>query len=198
MSANSEGICDNLKAVVDGIRLVARLSGFLVGRVRGDGDQDVGNPQLAFTRSLLLLVAEIILDLRRRDLDAVVDFALAQPRDGDLVADIFPEFLEGVAIGAEDFPELRHRQVVFLGDVGDGCIEALVVDHNAGAVSDLQLDFFEDQTFNYLAFEHRRRRHRGPLLAQLLAYPVELLVDLALHDDVFVDDCDDAVEFHRR
>ena len=129
--------------------------------------------------------------------DPVVDLALAQPRHDDLGADVLAKLRERHAVSFERRAQLRHRDLVLLGDPPDRAIELRVVDAQPRLLGELELDAVGDHALEELPFDDRPRRRRGSLLRELLHRELSSLLELARGDRLVVDDGDDAVDHDR-
>ncbi len=141
-----------------------------------------------------LVLLQVAVDLAVAHLDLVVDLALAQLRQQDLVAHLVAELVEVHAVALERGTELRQREVVALGDALDGGVELRVPDLEPALLRQLQLRLLEDQPLQDLALEHLAIRQRRALAPQLALHERDVLVELALRHHVLVDDRHDAVD----
>ena len=127
-------------------------------------------------------------------LDLVVNLALAQPRQEDLLAQVLAPAFERHAVRFEGFAKLGERHVVVLGDALHRAVELQLVDADAGLARHLQLRLLEDQALEHLVLEHVALGRGRALPAQLPLGAVDGLVQLGQRDDFLVDDRDDAVD----
>ena len=162
------------------------------------GDQDVRDVVFADCSGAFFCLLQVLVDLARRDGDALDHVALAQQRERELLA-------HGVAIAGvvdalrgQRLRQLRQRDVVALGDFLERAVQRLVGNLEAGAVRALHLDFLQHQPLEHLLAQHVLRRQLELLLAQALGDHGDLLVELALEHDAVVDHGGDAVEQRRR
>ena len=101
-----------------------------------------------------------------------------------------------VAVGLQDLPEFAERDLVFSGDIIDGPVQGLVIHADPGPGRELKLNAAQNQAVQHLPLQHRAGRQSGPFLAQLSAHRAQPLLQLALHDHVFIDDRDDPIQRH--
>ena len=123
---------------------------------------------LAADGVLRLLVEELV-DLARRDADALQHVALAQQLQGELLAHLLA--VGGVvdALLRQRLRQLGERDVVALGDVLERLVHGLVGDLDAGVIGALHLDLLQDQALEHLLAQHVLRRQLELLLAQPVA-----------------------------
>ena len=74
---------------------------------------------------------KIVVDVALRNVDLILDPALAHIRNHDFIPDLLPEPGELVAVAFEGIPELAQRELVLLRDSEHRPVEPLVVDANA-------------------------------------------------------------------
>ena len=177
--------------------LARRLDRLGRGRL-GNADEDVRQLVGHVHAGAALGVFQEVLDLAVGDGDAVADLALQQLLDGQLVAQL-------VAVGDDVHALLRQRLAEFLGAEivapGHGLERPVHVgfaDADAGLGGELQLQALQHHAFEQL-FPERRVRRRGDLFQlQLLAGFAQPLAELAVGDDIVVDDGHDAIELADR
>ena len=90
--------------------------------------------------------------------------------------------------------ELVNAHVFALSDGADGLVQFFVSDANAGALANLQLQVFQNQTIQNLLLQCFGRRYARPALGDGLLNLTNTLVHLAFHDHVVVDDGHDTVQ----
>ena len=154
----------------------------------------MGKVVLGLLRAAGLVLLEEKVDLGVAHLDLVVDFALAQPRQDDLLAQVVAEGVEREAVALERLAEVRERQLVVLGDALDRAIELHVVDAHAGIARELQLRLLQDESLEHLPLEHLARRCLRAAPLELALRGLDRLVELREGDDLLVHDCHDAVD----
>jgi hypothetical protein len=94
----------------------AALLDLLVVRLGGTRTSTWARRNSESARGLLRLPRELGVHLRVGDHDRVLHLALAQAREHDLRADVLAEARVTDAVALERLAEVRHREVVFLGD----------------------------------------------------------------------------------
>src|SRR5690606_7961812 len=94
--------------------------------------------------------------------------------------------------------ELAHQAleagVVLLRDAGDGRVQLLLADLDAGSARAGDLQLRQDQALEHLALEVFARRELVLAAGELAVDVAQRAVELATQDDVLVHDGDDAVE----
>src|SRR5579863_2834246 len=136
---------------------------------------------------------EITLTLLRQR-DVLQHIALAQQRQGDLLAHLVA--VRGVvdALLGKRLRQLRQRQVIALGDVQQRRVEGLVRDLHPRAGGMLQLDFLQHEALEYLLAQDVLRRQFELLRAQPRGDGFDLRVELTVEHHAVVDDRRDPVE----
>ncbi len=188
-----------------GERLGARLAGApahlldsLRARLVRQPQQDVRQIVFGALRAADLVVREVQVDLGFADLDALVDLALAQALQHDLLAHLLAETLERDPVALERLAELREGEPVALGDAFDRAVELQLVHADAAVARELQLRALQDQALEHLPLEHRRGRNRGALAGELAPGEPHALAQLARRHHLLVDHGDDAVDERNR
>jgi hypothetical protein len=141
-------------------------------------------------------VREKLVDLARRDHDALQHVAFTQQSDDQLIAHLV------AVIGVVD-PLLRKRRrqvgkgdAVARRDVLQCRVQSVVGDRDAVLLRLLQLDFLQDQAVQHLLAQHALGRRGEPLGLQFRDHLAHAVVELALHDHAVVDNRGDTVEQH--
>jgi hypothetical protein len=158
------------------------------------GDQDLGNVivDLAAARGLVSL--QPAGDLSLRDGDLCHHVALPDSVDGHLPAHGFAEGGVIDALRRQCLGQLGKGNPIALGDPLQGHVELFVPDADAEPLGPLQLHLLDDQRLEDLLSQGLWRRHARALLAQLARHHLEMLVDLRLQHDAFIDHGYDAVQ----
>ena len=174
-----------------------RRGDFILARVLGQAQQDVGDQQFALAGFGLGRVGQVVVDFRVGDDDAAVDLALAQSRNEDFLAQILAEALPGKAIAAQGLTQFVLVQAGVVADARDRALHGRFVDGNAVLARELQLRAFEHETLQNLIFEHLARRQLDALATQLPDDAVHRVAQLRGSDGLIVDHRDDAVGRNR-
>ena len=149
------------------VDLLARRFDLLRARLLGQAHQHVRQVVLVARAAVAPGFGEELVDLGVGHLDAVVDFALAQPLHLDLLAHLLAEALEGDAVLLQHLAEPGQRHVVVLGDALQRLVELELLDADAGIARQLQLRLVDDQPVEDLALEQRALGQRRALAPQL-------------------------------
>ncbi|MNV50912.1 hypothetical protein D3C71_1429420 [compost metagenome] len=172
---------------------LSRLNGLRGGAV-GQCNDDVGQAELFRELQLAEVGGEEVLHFLVGDLDALGHPALTHAADDHLAAHLVAGVGIGQAVLHQGGAELLEAHAVALGDAGQRLVEFFIGDANAGAVANLQLDVLDDQALQHLLAEHLLRRQCRAAFGDGLLHLAQACVQLALHDDVVVDNRYDAVE----
>jgi hypothetical protein len=178
------------------LRLRARLLDALGARTLRHPHEDVRHVVLRALGICLELLEEQI-DLAVVHLDLVLDFALAEPREQNLLAQVLAPGVERDVVALEGAAEIGQRHLVVLRDALDRAVELEVVDPDAGVARLLQLRLVEHQPLEDLPLEHRARRRRGSLAVQLALGGGDRGVQLGERDHFLVHHRHDAVDERR-
>ena len=89
---------------------------------------------------------------------AARDLALAHPLDHHLVPMLERNFAYSMPSAAQPLAQLRHRELVLRGDVGDGTVELGLVDPRAALARSGDQHALVDQHVEHLLAQRRRRR----------------------------------------
>ena len=178
----------------------ASLANLVGGCAVGNRDQDVPQAVSVPVRigSLTLDCRQIVVDVALRETHLAFDLPPAYLRDHDFLSDFLAEAREVVTVAFEGIPELAQRKTVLLGDSKQRVVESLIIDADAGLACKLQLKPGENQSFEHLLAQRAGGRRCRSRLAKLLAYAHQPNFELALRDDVVVDDGDDSIELDVR
>jgi len=136
-----------------------------------------------------------VLHLLVGNLDALGHSPLAHAADDHFAADLLARAFQAQTVTRQRFAELLQRHVVSLGNGAHGLVELFVSDANAGALTNLQLQIFGDQAFQNLLLQYIHRWRIGATLFDGLLDFTHPLLQLALHDDVVIDDRHHAVQW---
>ena len=169
----------------------------LGARVLRHDDEDVRKIDFVAAHLLVGRRREQRVDLAFGDDDLVVDFALAQPRHDDLVADVLAELRVRHAVALERVAQPCTRDLVLLGDAADRALELGIVDAHPRFLRELELDPVADHALEELALDDRLGGGGGALLGELLHGETRARLELARGDRLVVHDGDDAVEHDR-
>ena len=181
-------VCTRFQALVD--RLGFSGSGIellRVGCVRG-WNQDIGQVQLFGELHLAQVRSQEVLHFLLGHLNPLSHTTLAHTADDHFTLDLVTGVLIGQTIVSQGGAELINAHVVTLSDGANGLVQFFVRNTDAGTVANLQLQVFDDQTFQYLGFQDAARWHTTATLGDGLLNFLDPLVQLALHDHVVVDD----------
>ena len=157
-------------------------------------DEDVSQPILAVAATLLLHRRQIIVDVAGRYRDAVADESLLHPRHEQFAPDFLAKFREVVAVSLHDFAKVGGAEAVPRRELVHRTVQFIVFDAQVVFIRELELNAIDDETFEHLTGEHVVGRNRCTRLLQSAADQIHANAQLALHDDIVVDDGDDAVE----
>ncbi len=138
---------------------------------------------------------EEVLHLLIGHLDTLGNAALTHTADDHLAADLLAGGFQAKTVTGQRLAELLQRHVVALGDGAHGLVEFFVGDADAGALTDLQLQILGDQALEHLLLQHVGRRRIGAALLDGLLDLAHALIQLALHDDVVIDDRHHAIQW---
>ncbi|MCW0416742.1 hypothetical protein NB689_002496 [Xanthomonas sacchari] len=177
--------------VLDPVDLALGGLDLLGGGAFRQADQDVRQVVLGAGGGLL---RQGRVDFGLADVDAALRKALAQALHGDFVAHRVAEVGVGHAVGGQLLAQAVHVGAVLLGDAGDGAVQFVVADADAGAVGarDLQLD--QDQAFQHLPLQHVIRRQLRLAAGILRLHVAHGTIQFALQYDILVDHRGDAVQ----
>ncbi len=156
--------------------------------------QDLGDVHFLRVGGDAGLLRDEVVEFRLRDLDAVVDLALPQSAEDDVLPDVFAELVERQPVRFEALAQRRHGQPVGLGDATDGRIHRAVVDAHARFAGELHLGAVDDHALEHLSFQHLTRRRLDLLPAQLHLRDGRSRPQFVGRDHFVVDDGNDAVE----
>ena len=182
-----------LREVLAGARAAADVLGASCGlleltrrRVLRHGDEDVGDVVLARLGRTVPLLGEELLDLARRDVDALQHIALAQHLHGHLAP--YALAIGGVVdpLRGERLRQFGERQVVALRHIAERLVQGFVVDEDAGALGALHLDLLHDEPLEHLLTQDLRRRHLHVLRFHASADLGDLLFELAVQHHAVV------------
>ncbi len=169
--------------------------GHVVGaRGFGDRQENMGEFVLGVDDDIAFEVRNALFDFTLRHADALADFDTPQLGDGDLLAQRAAKLGILDAIFRQQDRQLFESHVVLGRNTGNRLVQHLVGNLEADAGGTLQLDLRDDQTFEHLVFEHVFGRELQALALRVLANHVELIIELGLEDDTFVDDGGHAVQ----
>jgi hypothetical protein len=129
-----------------------------------------------------LLFAQELLDLLVAHANPLVDFAVAQPGQQQLVAQVLPEARPRNAVQRQAPVQFGQVDLVLAREAQFGLVDRDVVGADAVLARQLQLGAFADQALQHDAAQFVPRRHRRALLRQLLLEPQQPCVDLVVGD----------------
>ena len=157
-------------------------------------DEDVSEPVLVIAATLFLHRCQVVVDVAGRHRDPIADEALLHPRHEQFVPDLLAKLREVVAVALHDLAKLGGGEVVSRREVVHRAVEFIVFDAQVVLLGELELNAIDDETLEHLAGEHIVGGNRRARLLQPAADHVHANEELALHDDVVVDNGDDAIE----
>ena len=152
-----------LGALIDLIRLLLRRFQLRRRGLLRHGDQDVRDVVLGVGGRVVRLAIQVLVDFARGDGDACHHVALLQQAQREFAA-------HGVAVGGvvdalgrQRLRQLLQRNAIALRDFGQGVVQGLIGDLEAGAVGALHLGFLHDQVLDdLLAHAPRPGASAGP------------------------------------
>ena len=183
-----------LQLLIEFLRLAISRLDSLRGRPFRNCNEDVRQAELFRQLQFAKVGGEEVLHFLIAHLNAFGHTALAHSADDHLATDLIAGVGKGQTVCSQGGTELLDAHAIALGDGADRLVEFFIGDANAGTVADLQLDVLDDQAFQYLLVQHVRRRQGRATLGDGLLHLANARIQLALHDDVVVDNRHDAVE----
>src|SRR5690606_25663239 len=131
------------------------------------------------------------------DLDALGNPALTYPVDDHFPAYLLPGLAVADAVPLQGCTELLEGNAVALGQLLHGLIQGSIIDLDAGPLTHLQLNAFQDQPVQHLLADlFGRWQLAAAALTELGAHAVDPFFHLTGHDHVVVDDGDHSVQFN--
>src|SRR5688572_11734613 len=158
----------------------AALIDHLGGRLRRDDDEDVRQAELRVRSLLLRLARKLRIHFGVGHHDGVLDLALAQARQHDLVADVLAELGVADAVLLEGDAEVAAREVVLLRDAVDGALERRVVPLDPALLRELDLDHVVHHALEDLRGQHLVRGKLPSLALQLARHEPDAVVQLVV------------------
>jgi hypothetical protein len=164
----------------------------------GHRDEHLGDVQLGLGARRLASLLDPRIDLRIADADAAHDFSFANALDQHLVTDAVAKAGVRDALAAEPLAQLRDRELVLVGDAGDGTVDLGLVDLGAGLARIGDEHPLVDERVEDLLAQLGRRRQLRAVAHRLVADARHALLKLAGGDELLVDDGEDVVAGLRR
>jgi hypothetical protein len=117
-----------------------------------------------------------------------------QSLHGDLLTELLPERRKAGAAALHFRAQLFRGQLVLLGHAGDRLVDIGIGNGNALILRLLDLQAHQYQTIEYLLLQHIHRRQLLGMTDVLLLDRTHGIVQIALQDDIVVDDGNDAIK----
>ena len=142
---------------------------------------------------VLLLITQVLVDLKLRHAHFLVDIALANASQGQLFAQLAAKLFAVDAVFGQAFVDLRQLQLVLARNVLLCLVNRSVVDLDPGLSGCLQLSPFVDQALQGLRCHFLRVWQSLLPLRQLAGHPLRFEANLVAGDWLRVDDSNDVV-----
>ena len=129
-------------------------------------------------------------------MNALSNLKALHPADTHFIANLVARQCKRHALGFHCLAELAEAHIVLCGNAADRIVQFGIADAHSATVGHLQLDAFQNHALQYLATQDAGRwQWRTGVLA---LHVINALLQLAVHDDVVIDNGDNMVDGYRR